>query len=44
MQCYIKFDAFIITMLEKLLGLGFFGTIVGHLVHRWVTFLASWGG
>jgi len=31
MQHYIEFDVRTIIMLEKLLGLGFFDTIAGHL-------------
>jgi hypothetical protein len=44
LQRYTKFDACTITMLEKILGLGSFGTIVGHLAHCQVTFLTSSGG
>ncbi len=38
LQCYTKFDARTISMLEKLLGSGSFGTIVGHLAHCQVIF------
>jgi hypothetical protein len=43
LQQYIEFDARTITMLEKILGLRFFGTIVGHLTHCHVIFLVSLG-
>ncbi len=36
LQCYIEFDVRTIVMLEKLLGSKNFGTIVGHLVCRYV--------
>jgi hypothetical protein len=41
LQQYIEFDVRTITMLEKLLGLGFFGTIVDHLIHCHVILLVS---
>jgi hypothetical protein len=41
---YIEFDVRTIAMLEKLLGLGSFSTIVGHLARCQVTFLVSLGG
>jgi len=41
LQRYTKFDACTIAMLKKLLGLGSFGTIVGHLAHHQVILLAS---
>jgi hypothetical protein len=44
LQHYTKFDACTMVMLEKLLKLGSFGTIVGHLAHRQVTFPTSFGG
>jgi hypothetical protein len=33
LQHYAKYDAHTIVTLEKLLGVGSFGTIVGHLAH-----------
>jgi hypothetical protein len=44
LQHYTKFDACTITMLTKLLGLGSFGTIMGHLACRQVTIFTFSGG
>jgi len=41
---YVEFDSCIITTLEKLLGVGSFDIIMGHLVFRHVNLLTSLEG
>ncbi len=43
LQHYVEFDIHIVVTLEKLLGVGFFGGSIGHLVCCQATFLVSSG-
>jgi hypothetical protein len=42
LQHYVKFNIHTIATLEKILGMGFFGGFIGHLVYRHAIFFFFW--